>query len=193
MSGLPHLGAAIPRRESAVTRAFGRALLRLLRWRVEGEVPNLPRFVVAVGPHTSNWDFVVGAAAMFALDLKLEFLGKHTLFRGLPGAVMRWMGGIPVDRTSPHGVVAQSVAAFDRQQRRILAIAPEGTRRAGAGIRAGFLHIARGAGVPVVLATLDYATRVVRLGPTFGPGEDVQRDVERVRAHFAAVRGKRQR
>ena len=190
---MPHLGAAVPRRESAITRAFGQALLGLLRWRVEGEVPDLPRFVVAVGPHTSNWDFIVGAAAMFALDLKLEFLGKHTLFHGPAGTVMRWMGGIPVDRTSPHGVVAQSIAAFVREPRRILAIAPEGTRRAGAGIRAGFLHIARGAGVPIVLATLDYATRVVRLGPAFEPGGDVQRDVERVRVHFAAVRGKRQR
>ena len=190
---MPHLGAAIPRRESAPTRALGRALLKLLRWRVEGEMPNVSRFVVAVGPHTSNCDLIVGGAAMFALDLKLSFLGKHTLFHGPFGVVMRWMGGIPVDRSSPHGVVAQSIAAFDREPRRVLAIAPEGTRRAGAGIRSGFLHIARGAGVPVVLATLDYGTRVVRLGPMFEPCDDVQRDVERVRAHFAAVRGKRQR
>ena len=191
MSGWPHLGAAIPRRGSAAARAFGRALLRLLDWRVVGEVPDLPRFVVAVGPHTSNWDFVVGAAAMFALDLHLAFLGKHTLFRGPFAAALRWMGGIPVDRSSAHGVVAESVVAFNREPRRILAIAPQGTRRAGAQIRTGFLHIARGARVPVVLATLDYGTRTVALGPAFMPGEDVAADVERVRAHFASVRGKR--
>jgi 1-acyl-sn-glycerol-3-phosphate acyltransferase len=193
VSSAPHLGAAIPRRGSAAARGFGRALLGLLRWRVAGEVPDLPRFVVAVGPHTSNWDFVVGAAAMFALDLRLSFLGKHTLFRGPFAAVLRWMGGIPVDRTSPHGVVAESVTAFLREPRRILAIAPEGTRRKGAGIRSGFLHIARGAGVPVMIATLDYRTRCVTLGPTFMPGEDVEADVERVRRAFAAVRGKRAR
>ena len=193
MSLVPHLGAAVPRRGNGVTRGFGRTLLRLLGWRVEGAMPDLPRFVVALGPHTSNWDLVVGAAAMFALDLRLSFFGKHTLFHGPLGAMMRWMGGIPVDRTSPHGVVARSVAAFEAEPQRVLAIAPEGTRRAGAGIRSGFLHIARGAKVPVMLATFDYATRVVRLGPTFEPGEDVARDVERVRAHFASVHGKRQR
>jgi 1-acyl-sn-glycerol-3-phosphate acyltransferase len=191
VTGLPHLGAALPRRGSPVARAFGRAVLRAMRWSVQAEVPDLPRFVIAVGPHTSNWDFIVGAATMFALDLRLSFLGKHTLFRWPFDGILRWMGGIPVDRSSSHGVVAQSVAAFAQEPRRILAIAPQGTRRAGATIRSGFLHIARGANVPVVLATIDYATRSVRLGPAFAPGEDVDADVERVRRHFAAVRGKR--
>ena len=189
----PRLGAAIPRRGNPVTRAFGHALLAGMGWRVEGEMPDLPKFVVAVGPHTSNWDFLVGAAAMFALDLRLAFLGKHTLFRGPAAPVMRWMGGIPVDRASPHGVVGDAVEAFKRGDRRILAIAPEGTRRRVERIKTGFLHIARGAGVPVVLATLDYAARVVRLGPAFVPGEDVDADRARVEAHFAAVRGKRPR
>jgi 1-acyl-sn-glycerol-3-phosphate acyltransferase len=168
-------------------------LLELLGWRVEGELPDLPRFVVAVGPHTSNWDFVVGGAAMFALDLRLSFLSKHTLFRWPFGGVLAWMGGIPVDRTQPHGVVGESVAAFLREPRHVLAVAPEGTRRPGAPMRSGFLHIARGAGVPVVLATLDYADRRIRLGPAFTPGEDVERDLGRVREHFAAVRGRRKR
>ena len=193
MTRLPHLGAAIPRRGNGAARLLGRTLLAALGWRVEGAVPDLPRFVVAVGPHTSNWDFVVGAAAMFALDLRLSFLGKHTLFRGPFGAMLRWMGGIAVDRTSPHGVVAQSIDAFALEPQRILAIAPQGTRRAGAQIRAGFLHIARGAQVPVVLATLDYDTRTVRLGPAFAAGDDVEADVERVRRHFGAVKGKRRR
>lgn len=193
MNALPHLGAAIPRRGSAAERALGRATMGVLGWRVEGEVPDLPRFIVAVGPHTSNWDFVVGAAAMFALDLRLSFLGKHTLFRWPFDRVLRWMGGIPVDRSSPHGVVSVSVSAFLREPARVLAIAPQGTRRAGAELRSGFLHIARGAGVPVTLATLDYATKRVRLGPTFMPSENTEGDLARVRAHFAAVRGKRSR
>jgi 1-acyl-sn-glycerol-3-phosphate acyltransferase len=172
---------------------LGRALLALLRFRVEGEVPDLPKFVIAVAPHTSNWDFVVGAAAMFALDLRLAFIGKHTLFRPPFGGMFRWMGGIPVDRTSPHGVVEQSVEAFRRMDRRVLAIAPEGTRKRVPQFKSGFLHIARGAGVPVVLASLDYERRCVRLGPTMQPGEDVEADRKRIEAHFAAVRGKRPR
>ena len=193
MSALPILGPAIPRRGSAVMRAVGRAVLALLGWRVEGEVPNLPKFVIAVAPHTSNWDFVVGAATMFALDLRLAFIGKHTLFRGPLGAVMRWMGGLPVDRSSPHGVVEESVQAFARTERRILVIAPEGTRKRVAQFKSGFLHIARGAGVPVVLASLDYQARCVRLGPTFTPGEDIEQERRKTEAFFAPIRGKRPR
>jgi 1-acyl-sn-glycerol-3-phosphate acyltransferase len=193
VSGWPVLGDRIPLRGNDFMRAVGYGVLRGMGWRVEGEVPNLPKFVIAVAPHTSNWDFVVGAATMFALDLRLAFLGKHTLFRWPFGALFRWMGGIPVDRSSPHGVVGESVAAFSRMERRILAIAPEGTRHGASHFRSGFLQIARGAGVPVVLASLDYAARCVRLGPWFEPGADVEADRRRTEAFFAPVRGKRPR
>ena len=186
---LPLLGSSIPRRGSPLLSAFGRAVLRLMRFRVEGEVPDLPKFVIAVAPHTSNWDFVVGAAAMFALDLRLAFIAKHTLFRGPFDRLVRWMGGIPVDRSSPHGVVGESIVGFSRSERRILAIAPQGTRTAGARYKAGFLHIARGAGVPVMLASLDFGERCIRLGPTFFPAEDIEHELRRVEHFFAAVRG----
>jgi 1-acyl-sn-glycerol-3-phosphate acyltransferase len=184
------MGDQIPLRRNGLTRALGHAMLRSMGWRVEGEFPNLPKFVVAVAPHTSNWDFVVGIAVMFALDLRIGYLGKHTLFRWPLGGFMRWTGGIPVDRSSPHGVVGESVAAFTRMDRRILAIAPEGTRRRVGQFKSGFLQIARGARVPVVLATLDWGAKVVRLGPAFDPGEDVEADRRRTEAFFASVRGK---
>src|SRR5262249_55642524 len=88
----PVLGSEIPKRESALMRAVGRGVLRFLGWHMEGEIPNLPKMVIAVAPHTSNWDFVVGAATMFALDLRLTFLGKHTLFEGPLAGMFRWMG-----------------------------------------------------------------------------------------------------
>jgi len=174
-------------------RAFGRLALALLGWRVEGEIPDLPKFVVAVAPHTSNWDFVVGAAAMFALDLRLSFIGKHTIFRWPLAGLLRWMGGIPVDRTSPHGVVGDAVRAFEGVDRRVLAIAPEGTRRKVERFKSGFLHIARGAKVPVVLATLDYGERCVRFGPTFEPGSDTERELRRIEAFYSTVKGKNAR
>ena len=189
----PRLGAAIPKRESRALQLAGRTMLRLLGWRIEGEIPDLPKFVIAVAPHTSNWDFVVGVAAMFALDLRLAFLGKDTLFRGPFGPLLRWLGGIPVDRSSPHGVVGEAVGAFARMDRRILAIAPEGTRKRGATFKSGFLHIARGARVPVLLAALDYEARCVRLGPCLEPGEDIEADRGRIAAYFAGVRGKHPR
>jgi 1-acyl-sn-glycerol-3-phosphate acyltransferase len=170
--------------------AVGSAVVRALGWRVEGEVPNLPKFVIAVAPHTSNWDFVVGIAAMFMLDLRLSFIGKHTLFVGPFATILRWMGGIPVDRSSPHGVVGESVRAFEGVERRILAIAPQGTRKPGSRYRTGFLRIARGARVPVLLASLDYGARCIRLGPLFEPGKDVDADLARVEAFFSTVRGR---
>jgi 1-acyl-sn-glycerol-3-phosphate acyltransferase len=190
---LPRLGASIPRRGNRPLAAFGRFLLWSMRFRVEGEVPDLPKFVIAVAPHTSNWDFIVGAAAMFALDLRLSFIAKHTLFRGPFARVMRWMGGIPVDRSSAHGVVADSIAAFSHVDRRILAIAPEGTRKHVARFKSGFLHIARGAGVPVMLASLDFGARCIRLGPTFDPDEDIEAEVRRVEAFFSGIHGKNPR
>jgi len=190
---LPRLGASIPRRGSALLRAAGRLVLRAMRFRVEGEVPDLPKFVIAIAPHTSNWDFVVGAAAMFALDLRLSFIAKHTLFRGPFAPLLRWMGGIPVNRSSPHGVVDDSIAGFSRAPCRILVIAPEGTRKRVGRFKSGFVHIARGAGVPVMLASLDFGARCIRLGPTFFPAEDVEAEVRRVEAFFANVSGKNAR
>ena len=190
MSGWPVFGDQIPLRGNGFMQAVGRALLRWMGWTVEGEVPNRPKLVIAVAPHTSNWDFVVGIAAMFALDLKIGYLGKHTLFRWPFGGIMRWTGGIPVDRSSRHGVVGDSVAAFAATERRILAIAPEGTRSQVRQFKSGFLQIARGAGVPVVLATLDWGARVVRFGPTFDPGEDIEADRRRTEAFYAPIRGK---
>ena len=193
MNAAPRVGDAIPRRGSALLRAIGRAVLRAMGWHIEGEIPDEPKLVIAVAPHTSNWDFVVGMAAMFALDLRLSFLAKHTLFRGPFAPFMRWVGGIAVDRGSRHGVVGDAVAAFAREERRVLAIAPQGTRRAGARYRSGFIHIALGARVRILLATLDYGARCVRLGPTFTPGEDVEAELARVEAFYANVRGKNPR
>ena len=193
MSALPGLGPAVPRRRSRALVLCGRAILWSLGWRVVGQVPNLPKFVVAVAPHTSNWDFVIGVAAMFALDLDLAFIGKHTLFRGPFAPLLRAMGGIPVDRSKPHGLVDDAVSAFARMERRVLALAPQGTRTPVPHFKTGFLHIARGARVPIMLAALDYEAKRVRLGPTFSPGADVEADRAWTEAHFAGVRGRRAR
>jgi 1-acyl-sn-glycerol-3-phosphate acyltransferase len=193
VSSPPRIGASIPRSGSAFLRAFGAAILRAMGWRLEGEIPDVPKLVIAVAPHTSNWDFVVGVATIFALDLRLSFLAKHTLFRGPFAAMLRWIGGVPVDRTSHHGVVGEAIQAFASAQRRLLAIAPQGTRTAGARYKSGFLHIARGANVPVLFATLDYGSRCVRLGPSFDVSDDVDADLRRVEAFYAGVRGKHPR
>lgn len=193
MSSLPAIGARLPRRGSHAMRAIGRGALWLLRFRVDGEVPDIPKLVMAVAPHTSNWDFVVGAAVMFALDLRLSFIGKHTIFVWPFSAILRWMGGIPVDRASPQGVVGDSVEAFRESSARILVIAPEGTRKRVAHFKMGFLHIARGANVPILLVAFNYRARCVHLGPVFNPGDDPEADRARIEAYYATIPGRHPR
>src|SRR5258706_3681650 len=104
-------------------------------------------------------------AVMFALDLKLTFIGKHTLFRGPFAPILRWMGGVPVDRSSSHGLVGEAVRGFESVDPRVPAIAPEGTRRSVEGFRSGVVHIARGARAPVLIASLDHPAGCLRFGP----------------------------
>jgi 1-acyl-sn-glycerol-3-phosphate acyltransferase len=189
---LQPLGPAVPARGWPVGRWFGRQVLRLLRWSFEGGIPNVSKAVVIVAPHTSNCDFIVGAAAMFALDLEASFLGKHTLFKGLLGAFMRWLGGIPVDRTGGGtGVVDDMVQRFDRADALILALAPEGTRSAVDRWKTGFHAIALRAAVPVVPVTLDYGRRQIRIAEPFKVTEDIAADTEKLQRFFSDSSGRR--
>ena len=187
---LPEVPPAIPRRGSRLWRGIGRAVMRATGWQVEGNFPDEPRLVVAVAPHTSNWDFLHGAAAMFALDLKASFVGKHTLFVWPFSLFLRWMGGIPVDRSAAHGVVDSAVRSFAERPALMLVIAPEGTRRKVERFKSGFLHIAKGAGVPVVLVALDYGRRCVRIGPVIERVGDPETDRLKVEAHYAPIPGR---
>ena len=184
------LPPALPRVGGPVRRAIGRAILRLMGWRFTGEIPNARKLVLIVAPHTSNWDFVVGFAAKLALSLRAKYLGKDSLFRAPWGWFFRITGGIPVDRGNSHRVVEQVVAEFARRDQMVLALAPEGTRKKVAEWRSGFWHIARGAGVPILMVAFDFGTREIRLGPALMPGEDLATDMARIRAHYATVRGR---
>ena len=162
-----------------------------MEWRVTGEIPDLPKFVIIVAPHTSNWDFVVGLAAKLALRLRVTFLGKDTLFRFPLGALMRAWGGIPVDRSTSNDVVQDIVAEFARRDRMVLALAPEGTRKPVQRWRTGFYHIAHRAGVPIVPVALNFGVQEIQILPPFHTTGDAERDVDALRARYAGVRGKR--
>ena len=173
-------------------RALGRLVLAIARWGFEGEVPNLSKGVIIVAPHTSNWDFVIGVAAMLALDLELRFLGKHTLFDGPLAPIMRGLGGIPVDRAHPgRGIVEGLAARFQTEEKLLLALSPEGTRSSVDRWKSGFHRIARAAGVPIMAIALDYGPRRVRFGPVVTPTDDFDRDVANFLEFFASARGRR--
>ena len=186
---VPSLPAAVPRRGGPISRAAGRAVLRLVGWRVDGEIPDRAKFVVIAAPHRSNWDFVVAIAAKFALGIDVSWLGKHTLFRWPFGALFRAWGGVPIDRRTHHDTVAAVVERFAAHDRLVIGLAPEGTRTPGAEWKSGFWHIANGAGVPILPIAFDWATRTIRLLPIVET-QDVDRDMASLKQRYAAFRGR---
>jgi 1-acyl-sn-glycerol-3-phosphate acyltransferase len=181
---IDRIGSRVPQRGTAVSRMLARRLLGLVGWRVEGEFPDSPKFVLIVAPHTSNWDFVIGVLAMFAVGLRASWLGKHSVFRFPLTPVFRWLGGEPVDRSAPHGTVGTAVDHFRTRPQWVLALSPEGTRRRVDRWKTGFYRIAVGAGVPIVPVTMDYGTRVVGIGSPVVPGSNEAADLEELRGRF---------
>ena len=164
--------------------------LKLAGWKLQGHFPADNKYVLIGAPHTSNWDFPVTLATCFAARAKIYWMGKASLFKGPAGPIMRWLGGIPVDRTQKNSLVEQMVAAFDRSERLVVAIPPEGTRKAVTEWKTGFYYIAHGAGVPIALAYLDYPSRTAGFGPLFTPTGDIEADMPKIRDFYRDKRGK---
>lgn len=165
----------------------------LMGWSFRGEVPPLPKMVVVGAPHTSNWDFFLFLAALHAYRIEVRFLAKHTLFRPPLGFLFRAVGGIPVDRSRPGGVVGQVMEVFAATDRMILVIAPEGTRNNAPRWKTGFLEIAERAGVPVVPASIDAGTKTITIGPPLELGRDRSRLMDRLRSFYQGKTGVRPR
>jgi len=162
----------------------------VLGWQIDGTVPRGTSCVICVAPHTSNWDFIVGYAAKMAVGIDAHWLGKHTLFRGPMGPLLRAMGGIPIDRRAAHGVVEQAAEWFSRESHLMLGVTPEGTRRKVDRWKTGFYHIARHAGVPIWPVALDWGTHTLRLGPLYQTTKDEAADLLGLQDFFRRVRGK---
>lgn len=188
---VPYLGEAVPRRGNRFSKGLGWLWLRLLGWGFSGEIPNLAQCVIVVAPHTSNWDFVVGLAAKLALGIRVDWLGKHTIFRWPLGVVWRWLGGIPIDRRAAGGVVEAASAAFRQRERLFLALSPEGTRRKVEKWKSGFYRIGQSAGVPLLPVALDYGNRKVAFFPIFRLTGDYEADLTRLQACFRADMARR--
>jgi 1-acyl-sn-glycerol-3-phosphate acyltransferase len=175
---------------------LAKACLRLAGWRFDFDGLPSRQGVMTVYPHTSNWDFVVGVLAKWAMGIPVTFWAKDSLFRvPLLGRWLRWLGGVPVDRSAPGGLVDDMVQRM-REAREAgrflwLVVAPEGTRSHGAGWRSGFYRVAVGADVPVGLAYLDFGRRRVGVTAFFRFGGERALDMQAAASHLAAVRGLR--
>jgi 1-acyl-sn-glycerol-3-phosphate acyltransferase len=164
--------------------------MRIFGWDVTGRVPPGGKFVLVGAPHTSNWDFPFTLAALYTFRLKISWLGKHTLFKKPFGKIMRWLGGIPIDRSSEHGVVDQIVKQFNESQKFAVTIAPSGTRKKRDYWKSGFYWIAHTAQVPILCGYLDYSRKTACLGLSFVPTGDIKKDMDRIRGFFVGIRGK---
>jgi len=165
-------------------------LLKLLGWTVSADYPDTERYVLIVAPHTSNWDFVIGLLANWALRLDVRYIGKHTLFYWPWGWIFRALGGEPVRRGQSADLIRQVARLFETSERLVFALAPEGTRSKTDHWKTGFYYIARAARVPIAMGYLDFGRKEAGVGGAFFPGEDMEADFERIREFYKGRLGK---
>lgn len=169
---------------------FSRWLLRRLGWSLNIDLPAIDKYVAIAAPHTSNWDFLLGILAAWAIPLKVSWLGKHSLFRWPYGWYFRAIGGVPVRRDGSKQYIQQMTDLFNQSEHLILALAPEGTRSRTDHWKTGFHTIARAANVPILMAYFDYPNKQVGIGGMFYPGDDIEADFRLIREYYKDRRGK---
>ena len=176
----------------SLLRAGSVLFLRVTGWQVQGALaPEARKSVFIAAPHTSNWDLPYTLMVAFALGLDIRWMGKASLFRWPFGWFMRWLGGIPVDRSRSNDMVAASALALTEAPGAMqLIVPPEGTRGRTRYWKTGFYYIAAAARVPIVMAYMDYERKVSGLGPIFVPTGDIEADMARIKAFYAPFKGR---
>ena len=177
---------------NTLLRALSLVFLRDTGWKLDGQLPaDQPKCVLIAAPHTSNWDLPYTMMVAFALRLNIYWMGKQQLFRGPWGPVMRWLGGIAVDRSQSTNLVSASASAIRAADGAMcLVVPPEGTRSKTRQWKTGFYWIAHEAGVPIVMAYMDYPRKLSGLGPVFQPTGNVDADMAAIKAWYAPFKGK---
>lgn len=172
-------------------RATARLLLKLMGWTLLDIEQRPLKAVVIAYPHTSNWDFPLGLIGMAALGFRPRWAGKDSLFAGWLGPIMRWLGGIPVNRRERTGFVAQMTDEFNRRTEFLWVIAPEGTRKRTEGWKSGFYRIAMAANVPVIAGVIDYPKRALGLLATISLSGNEEEDMARIAVFYEGCQGYR--
>jgi len=164
----------------------------ILGWKLVGNFPkNLKKYVIIAAPHTSWQDFPIGILARNTSGIKINFIGKDSLFKGPFGFIFRSLGGTPVDRSQSNNLVDAIVDVFNSKEEFRLALLPEGTRKKVERWKTGFYYIAKGAKVPIVMATLDFGKKQVKISEPYYPTDDIQKDFEYFKSFYIDVLGKK--
>jgi 1-acyl-sn-glycerol-3-phosphate acyltransferase len=170
---------------------IGKLFLSITGWKFKGDIPKDDRILLVAGPHTSNWDFILALAFIFGLNLNVYWIGKHTLFKNGFSKLMRKLGGIPVDRASPDLLMNAVTATVEKRKGVIIAISPEGTRKKVKRLKSGFLRIAKTTNSQILLAGIDFESKLIHLGQLFQPTGDTETDLSNVHNYFRQFKGKR--
>ncbi|MDB4043276.1 1-acyl-sn-glycerol-3-phosphate acyltransferase [Gammaproteobacteria bacterium] len=182
-----HLRANRPR----ILRFIGKAAMKITGWKTVGHFPRDERVVLVVGPHTSNWDFVVAMSAVLSWDINIHWVGKHSIFKKGFRRVLRKMGGIPVNRANPDALKEEIIDITNKYKGFIIGLAPEGTRKKVERLKTGFLRIANDTNSKIMLAGIDFSNKTIELGEFFSPSGDVEQDLNNIKHYFSNFSGKR--
>ncbi|MDA1370514.1 MAG: lysophospholipid acyltransferase family protein [Proteobacteria bacterium] len=170
-------------------RIISIGILKLIGWKARGKVLEHQRFVLIGAPHTSNWDFPLMLLIVLKLRLRVFWMGKHTLFPFPLGWLMKWLGGIPINRTASHNVVNETVRQYRENDELVVLIPPEGTRKKVNQWKTGFYHIANMAQVPILLGYVDAANKEAGIADFFAPTGDLEKDMLEIRRFYANKKG----
>ena len=175
---------------STALRGFSIAMLKIIGWKVRGELPaGLKKYVLIVAPHTSNWDFFLFVFAVSVLRFQPRVLIKSTLFVGPLGWFLRYCGAIPVNRKKASSLVNYIADVYHENEEFVLIITPEGTRSANPNWKRGFHHIAIAAGVPILIVSVDSSVKCISIEQVLHPTEDIDADLKVIKSIFDTKRG----
>ena len=168
---------------------LGRVVLGVSGWQIIGKIPNEERVLIIAAPHTSNWDFILGIAALFALNVNIKWLGKDSIF--LPGIAwfFKWLGGIPVNRENPSSLIDYVVRTVEKEKGLMIGMAPEGSRKKTSRWKSGFLRIAEQTNSKIVFLSIDAPFKTLKIGEIYTPSGDTDRDIDFVMNYYKQFKG----
>jgi len=170
-------------------KLISQIILKILGWELESQLPVVNKYVLIGYPHTSNWDFIIGMLAKWAMGMPLNWVAKRSMFWGPLRPLFIAMGGVPINRHKSSGFIQKSIALFQCRNHFILGLMPEGTRSKTAGFKTGFYYIADGAHVPIALAYLDYKNKKIGVGKVLNTSGDIEKDFEIIKTFYQNIVG----
>ena len=172
-------------------KKIARGILRIFGWKVDAHTPEgVNKCVVVMGPHTSNWDFVIGRLAFLAFGVKGSYLIKKELFFFPLGWLLKRMGGIPVDRGGKRNLTETAVSYFEKNKRMFMVFTPEGTRSYNSNWKKGFYYISEKAKVPIYIGYMDYEKKIGGFHSLFEPTGDIDKDIQYIKNILKNYKGR---